>query len=797
MTAVQSSSLPNLPAKTNKTGQGLFMRNIAVSPNKVVKRNGKTIEFKPGKIAMAVSMAALDQGRAIRREWLTEVVDKVVEKLPLSEVGVEEVQEAVVSTLQDEDEELALIYQGYREKQENNRLDRDLKKIEEVLNESDLKALQEACEYLGDPLKVFQHFDKSANFIHDLGRRELPQETYDRSIAFLKSEVTRQTGVQVDQDVWDSLYDSMLNEQAFPSSRLVQMAGPAAARENLCIYNCSASAPSSIKRMVDALYIMMQGTGYGFSVERKFVSELPVVPAHNPDLESHHFVVPDSTEGWCDAMHQAIECGYEGRTFTYDLSQIRPSGARLKTKPGTASGPEPLRQLLEYLERTFRKAEHRQLTDLEVHDLMCFVGSIVQVGGVRRAAEISLSDLDSATMRGAKSGSYYLHSPHRGLANNSATYWGKPDARQFMQEWMELANSGSGERGIINRKAMYEFSPDRRKAQWTDEEVKSLLVNPCSEAILLSQGLCNLTIAIVRPDDTEETLMKKVRLAAIFGTFQSALVDFHYVEESWKKTAERERLLGVDLLGALDCKLFRSENQDRGALLRRLRDEVVRTNKYWAEKLGIPQSVATTVIKPGGNSGARFGTGQSMAGWPAEYLIRSVQVKQNSVMDRFLTDQGVPRRPCPYKDDLCWFSFPLKAPEGAQIASDVVCNEEGKVIEVVPRVSAIEQLETWMVFFENWAEHSVSATIYVGDDEWIEVGNWVYQNFDRIAGLSFLPRDNGVYDPAPFTPITKSQFEEAQESFPDIDWAMLFAYEHEDSTELSREFACTSGSCNI
>jgi ribonucleoside-triphosphate reductase len=575
--------------------------------------------------------------------------------------------------------------------------------------------------------------------------------------------------------------------------------------------NCSYCGITDLDYFHEGLYISMQGTGHAFSVEAELIEQLPQIQFQR-NLKPDEYVVEDTTEGWCRSTKLLTEALYDGHDLRVIYDELRPAGTPLKTKGGTASGPDPLRELHQAIRRITKARQGKRLRDIDAHDIMCFVGRAGEMGGFRRAAELSMSDLDSMEMRLAKAtvnGKGFWDDPskvQRTMANNSAAYWHKPAPLTFLDEWVSLAKSRSGERGIFNRGSLVSHQfPQRRADLYRDQRIH-WGCNPCGEIILHPDGqFCNLSIAIVRPDDDESSLLAKVEIAAIFGTLQSMLTSFNYLRPNWKESCEKERLLGVDLLGALDCPLLRAENPDRERLLGKLKERAVQTNAAWAARLGINASNAVTCIKPGGNSGVRFGTGQSMSGWLTPHMLRHVEVGRHNPMHRFLVEQGVPHE-ISYRDpDTSVFIFPLKAPEGAMIVADLDRDEEGNLVlnehgkaTIKPRRTAVEQLEDWLVFKKNWTEHNPSVSIYVADDEWLEVGNWVYSHWDDVGGLAFFPLDNGVYEQAPFTPVTEKAFNEFLAKFPVIQWEKLPRYDGGvDRTDVLKESACAGGACEI
>lgn len=539
--------------------------------------------------------------------------------------------------------------------------------------------------------------------------------------------------------------------------------------------NCTYLPISDIRSFGELLYILMQGSGAGFSVEYDYVGDLPRVRKQTGQ-DKVTIIVEDSTESWCDALIAAVTLLFEGRDFVLDTSRVRKKGARLKTKGGKASGPEPLVELMDFVRDLFLSRQGRRLSDIDVHDICCMIGNIVQVGGVRRAALISLSDLNSRSMRDAKSGAWWDGSKHRSMANNSAVYLERPTPEVFLDEWQALVRSKSGERGICNRQALEKSVPDRRQKR------SDFGFNPCGEIILRPYGVCNLSIAVARPEDTEETLTQKAIAAAYFGTIQATCTDFNYVRPEWRKNAEEESMLGVDITGHADCPLLFASNPDRDDMLVRIRQKVNEVNADLSARFGIARSAADTCVKPSGDSAIFFDCGSGISARFAECQWRYVRASKESSIAKFLIDQGVPYANAPERpNELYVFGFLKEAP-----ANSIKRDDQ----------TALEQLDNWIRWKKNWAEHSVSATIYVQEWEWVAVGAWVYEHFDEITGLSFLPKDNGTYQYAPNVELTREEFEAAAATFPTVAWEKLSLYEDDDETGARTTIACFGGDCS-
>ena len=612
---------------------------------------------------------------------------------------------------------------------------------------------------------VYQDYiaaSRYARYRDDLGRRETWEETVDRYIEFFQGKFPETRGIP-----WKELREAILNLEVMPSMRCMMTAGKALDRDNVAGYNCAYVAVDNTRVFDEIMYVLLCGTGVGFSVERQYINKLPEIAEEFSDVDTE-IHVRDSKIGWASALRQLIALLYQGNVPRWDLSRVRPAGTRLKTFGGRASGPEPLEELLRYTVHTFRAARGRKLNSLEVHDLVCKIASTVVCGGVRRSALISLSNLTDERMRKAKSGEWYYAQPQRALANNSVAYTEKPDMGVFMREWQSLYESKSGERGIFSRYAADALLPERRDP---DHEFGT---NPCSEIILRSKQFCNLSEVVVRPGDTPEDYERKAKLATILGTLQSTLTDFRYLSSAWKKNTEEERLLGVSLTGIAD---------QPGAIWtdwRGLKDVCIKTNKKYAKLLGIPESAAITCVKPSGTVSQLVDSASGMHPRYAPYYIRRVRGDKHDPLCQALIDAGVPYETDVHNNGAWVFSFPMKAPKGAA---------------TVDMVGAIEQLEQWAHLQETWCEHKPSVSVYVREHEWLDVGAWVYENFDKMSGVSFFPYDDHVYQQAPYEPITKEQYENWIKSFPkEIDLAIG---EETDTTTSSQELACQGGACEL
>jgi ribonucleoside-triphosphate reductase (thioredoxin) len=627
--------------------------------------------------------------------------------------------------------------------------------------------------YLPTDYQTFIATSRYARWLDKQKRRENWGETVSRYIENVVAKVTR------DEIVLDDLEQAILSLSVMPSMRSVMTAGPAADRDNTCMYNCSYLPVDDVKSFDEAMFILLCGTGVGFSVERQYVTKLPEVP--DALFTSYDtIVVHDSKEGWAKALRKLIALLYAGEIPAWDVSRLRPAGAKLKTFGGRASGPGPLVELFKFVVATFKGAVGRKLNSIECHDIMCKIGEVVVVGGVRRSAMISLSNLSDDRMRYAKSGSWWENQPQRALANNSVSYTEKPDALAFMREWTALVESGSGERGIFNRQAAKKQAAKNTRRDATYD----FGTNPCSEIILRPYQFCNLTEVVVRATDTIDTLKEKVRLATVLGTIQSTYTKFPYLRKIWTTNTEEERLLGVSLTGIMDNPLLTSKNAGLEATLKELQNVAIKTNAEWAERLGIPVSTAITCVKPSGTVSQLVDSASGIHARHSEYYIRTVRGDNKDPLTQFMKDQGIPSEPCVMKpEQTTVFSFPQKSPPNAVTRNDM---------------TAVEQLEAWLVYQRHWCEHKPSVTISVRDSEWVQVGAFVYKHFDEMSGVSFLPHSDHTYQQAPYQDCTKQEYEEMLSFMPtNIDWSKLSEYESEDNTSGMQTLACSGDSCEI
>ena len=621
-----------------------------------------------------------------------------------------------------------------------------------------------------DEYQAFIHKSRYARYRDDLGRRETWEETVDRYIGFWHE---RYPALQA--QMWEAR-EAIVNLEVMPSMRCLMTAGPALERDNVAGYNCAYVAVDNVRVFDEILYVLMCGTGVGYSVERQYINQLPEVAEEFHECDTL-ITVADSKVGWASAFRQLVALLYGGQIPSWDLSRIRPAGERLKTFGGRASGPAPLEDLFRFSVGLFRGAAGRRLNSLEVHDLVCKIASIVVVGGVRRSALISLSNLTDQRMRHAKDGDVGAQAPHRYLANNSVAYTETPDPEIFLEEWLALLRSRSGERGIFNRVAA-----DKQVERTGRREVgHEWGTNPCSEIILRPAQFCNLTEVVVRREDTLDDLARKGRIASFLGTLQSTLTDFRYLRKIWERNCEEERLLGVSLTGIQDHKILGDpENDNLGPILNTLKGVVVKENKKWAKHLGINQSSATTCVKPSGTVSQLVNSASGIHARYAPYYVRRVRADEKDPLAIWMRDQGFPAEEDRFSQGVLVFSFPVKSPAGAVV--------EGTR-------TGLEQLALWKIYQDHWCEHKPSITIHYEKSEVLDLAAWVFANIDSVSGISFLPKDDHVYQQAPYEAISAEQYKEALAQMPQVDWAAFV--EEYDGTTGSQELACSAGVCEV
>ena len=752
-------------------------------PN-VQKRDGRIVPFEFDKIVSAIHKAMQATNEGSEGEAVV-VAHKVAGEmmriaktyknfLPTVEGCQDEVERQLILSDYAAAAKAYILYRAERAK---------IRREQGAVPEHVRKLAEESKKYFkGNPLGEFVYLRTYARWIESEQRRETWIETVDRYIAYMKENL----GAKLHAREYSELREAILTQEVMPSMRAMQFSGDPARKCNTCFYNCSFIAPVRIEDFAEIMYLSMQGCGVGFAVESQNIQQLPQIQKNTGEKLATHVVV-DSKEGWCDALTLGLRTWYAGKDIDFDFSAIRPAGARLKTMGGKASGPEPLRSLLAFARDRIQKRQGRRLRNIDAHDVICKIGECVVSGGVRRTAMISLSDLDDVELRDAKKGQFFLTDPWRSVANNSAVYETKPSNAELMDEWVALMKSGTGERGIFNRDSLEKTMPERRlrflKKKYGKKNgfIGQVGTNPCGEIILQSHQFCNLSEVIARPTDTEKTLLRKARLATLLGTYQSTLTKFNYISKDWQQNCEQERLLGVSITGQWDCPAVRDAK-----VLRKMRAVAQKTNQNYAKRFGIPASNSITCVKPSGTVSQTFDCSSGLHPRHSQFYIRRIRISATDSLYKMMRDQGVPVIPevGQNANDANTFvlEFPVKTP-----ASSVFKND----------LSALEQLEYWKMVKLNFTEHNPSATISVGEEEWVSVVAWLFENWDIIGGLSFLPRDNHVYRLAPYEAIDKKTYEALMKRFPQIDYSKLVIYERTDETEQAKELACAGGTCEI
>jgi ribonucleoside-triphosphate reductase len=645
-------------------------------------------------------------------------------------------------------------------------------------------------ENLPSLYQSFIHLSRYSRWLPERGRRETWKETVTRYFDFFEEHLKEFHNYTVSKTQRQELESAVLNLEIMPSMRALMTAGEALKRDNIAGYNCSFVSAGRVRSFDEILYVLMCGTGVGFSVERDFLKKLPTIAEEFEDSDTT-IVVQDSKMGWAKSYKELTSLLIGGQIPKWDLSKIRPAGAKLKTFGGRASGPEPLDDLFRFTVETYKKAAGRKLTSIECHDIVCKIAEIVVVGGVRRSALISLSSLTDERMRDAKHGQWWVSDPQRALSNNSVAYREKPEIGTFMEEWLALYKSKSGERGIFNRDAaqkQIERANEHRQSMGDEYRLREpnheFGTNPCSEIILRDKEFCNLTEIVVRGDDTTESLERKVRLATILGTWQSTLTNFKYLSSEWERNCEDERLLGVSMTGIMDCKLTNGKSKGLEELLTNLKTVAIEENKQAAKDIGINESVAITCVKPSGTVSQLVDAASGIHARHNPYYIRTVRADVKDPLCVFMEKQGFPCEPDVMKPEHTMvFSFPMKTPKNAVFRTDL---------------TAIEQLELWLKYQRCWCEHKPSITVSVKEDEWVGVGAWVWEHFDEVSGVSFLPFSDHTYKQAPYQDCTVEEYKELLASMPqDVDWSRLGEYEQEDNTAGTQTFACSGNSCEV
>ncbi len=753
---------------------------------KIQKRDGSVVPFDIQKITNAINKAMIAAGEGSQKE-----AEMVANKVYADAVRITKKYKTFVPTVEgiQDTVEKELILSEYVKTAKTYILYREERaKLREkgVYVPPKVKKLAEdSKKYFRNSLGEFIYYRTYSRWITEEGRRETWVETVDRYINFMQENL----GKKLTDAEYQEIREGILKQESMPSMRLLQFSGPAARKTNVCAYNCAYTAPENFQDLAEIMYISMCGTGCGWSVESQNVQKFPqILPQTGKKLPTH--VIPDSKEGWSDALALGMKTWASGHDIDFDFSQLRPAGTRLKTMGGKASGPDPLRRLLAFTREKMLARQGRRLRNIDVHDIICMIGDCVVAGGVRRSAMISLSDLDDQEIRDAKIGAFYVNEPQRMLANNSAVYTHKPTNTEFMEEWMALMKSGSGERGIFNRGGLVKTLPQRRLAALKEEGyfdatgeklIGPMGTNPCGEIILQPMQFCNLSEVVARHEDTEKTLLKKVRLAAILGTYQASLTYFPYLSKKWQRHCENEALLGVSITGQWDCPAIRNAE-----VLEKLKAEVIKINTAYAKRFGIKASTCTTSVKPSGTLSQMVDCSSGMHPRHAPYYIRRVRISATDSLFKMLRDQGVPFHPevgqSPENATTYVLEFPVKAPKNSLFKNDI---------------SAIDQLEHWKLVKTHYTEHNPSVTISVGDDEWIAVADWIYKNWDIVGGLSFLPRDNHVYQLAPYEEIDEKKYNELAKRLEHIDYSKIITYEKTDELDVKKELACVAGVCEV
>ncbi|HLD19088.1 MAG TPA: ATP cone domain-containing protein [Candidatus Nanoarchaeia archaeon] len=745
----------------------------ALKIKEVRKRDGRIAEFDQSKITNAIFKAAQAVGGedfAQAQQLSDMVVQKLQADFPNQTPNIENIQDVVEKVLIETGHaKTAKAYILYR----NERA--QIRTKTSAVPEHVKYLVRESKKHFRNQMSEFVYFRTYSRWSDSEGRRETWLESVERYINFMKENL----GNKLTKEEYDEIQEAVLKMEAMPSMRLLWSAGKAAKNNNVSAYNCSYIAPTKVEDFAEIMYLSMSGCGVGFSVETQTSRQLPLVKRQS-GKKMPVYVVEDSKEGWCDALTLGLKTWYSGQDIDFDFSKLRPAGARLHTMGGRSSGPEPLRQLLKFARQKILASQGRRLRNIDVHDVICKIGEVVVMGGVRRTALISLSDLDDEQMRKAKTGQFYLTEPQRSMANNSAVYLTRPTQVEFLEEWLSLMKSGTGERGIFNRGGLQVQLPERRY-KILGEHAETAGTNPCGEIILRNKQFCNLSEVVCRADDAEETLMNKMRIATILGTYQSTLTNFPYLSKEWKENCEEERLLGVSLTGQWDCPAVRNP-----VLLQRLRDEALKVNKQYSKRFGVNSSTCITCVKPSGTVSQLVDASSGMHARHSQNYIRRVRISATDPLFQMLKEQKFPYKPevGQTMENATTFvlEFPIRAPKNAVLRDHLTAND---------------QLEHWKMVKKSFCEHNPSVTISVSEDEWIETASWLYSNWEIIGGLSFLPRSNHTYQLAPYEDVSEDELERLEKSLPDIDFSNIVAYEKDDHTEGAKEAACVGGACEF
>lgn len=739
------------------------------------KRDGRVVAFEFDKVVSATNKALQETGEGALEEAtvvahkvaseLMQVAKKFKDFVPNVEAVQDEVERQLMLLDYTASAKAFILYRDEHAK----------KRQQELMVPQEVRdSIAASSQYFVSSYQEFIFYQFYARWRDDFGRRETWIEAIDRFMDYMQTKL----GTSLTKAEYKEVREAILNQEICPSMRLLWSAGKACDATNVCAYNCAYIAPESWDDLAEIMYVSMCGAGCGFAVEPENVEKFPQIKRQTGH-KLEDILVEDSKEGWCDAFVLACRAWTNGNDVDIDYSMIRPAGARLLTMGGRSSGPAPLQELMNFTRTKILSRQGRRLTTLDLHDIICQIGLIVVAGGVRRSALISLSSLDDVAMRDSKKGAFWQTEGQRSMANNSAVYEAKPSAKEFLEEWTALVSSGSGERGIFNRGGLEQQVPARRWEKLKDES--QVGVNPCGEIYLRSKQFCNLTSIVVRPDDDITNLKRKMRLATIIGTYQATLTNFGYLNKTWKKNCDEEQLLGVSITGYYDNEIVRND-----ANLETLRLNAIAANKEFAKRFNAQPSSAITCVKPHGNSGQLLGVGSGMHPWFSKYYIRRVRISVNDPLLKLAEEQGVPIYPeVGYSTSTATtmvLEFPVKAPDNAIVAKDV---------------SALEMLHEWKRLKEHFTEHNPSVTIYASDDEWLGIANFVYENWDIVGGLSFLPRNDHIYQLAPYEEITKDEYEQRLKKLGTLDFSRLVIYEQYDQTTSAKELACSAGICEI
>ena len=752
--------------------------------SQIQKRDGRIVSFEFPKIVSAIEKAMKASNEGSEDEAVV-IAHKVAggmmriaktykNFLPTVEGCQDEVERQLMLSDYVATSKAYILYRAERSK---------IRKEQGDVPEHVRKLSEESKKYFkNNPLGEFVYLRTYARWVESEQRRETWIETVDRYVNFMKENL----GDKLTKREYAEIRDAILNQEVMPSMRAMQFSGAPAKKCNTCFYNCSFTAPVKLEDFAEIMYLSMQGCGVGYAVESYNIQQLPQIEKQTGEKLATH-VVADTKEGWCDALTLGLKTWYAGKDIDFDFSLIRSAGTRLRTMGGKASGPEPLRSLLAFARDRILKRQGRRLRNIDAHDIICKIGECVVAGGVRRTAMISLSDLDDVEIRDAKKGQFFLTDPYRSVANNSAVYESKPTNAELMDEWVALMKSGTGERGIFNRGSLEKTMPERRLKYLQKKHGKKngfigqVGTNPCGEIILQSKEFCNLSEVIARADDTEKTLLKKAKLATLLGTYQSTLTNFNYISKEWKENCEAERLLGVSITGQWDSPAVRNAHT-----LKKMRLATLKANQTYAKRFGINSSNSVTCVKPSGTVSQAFDCSSGIHPRHSQYYIRRIRISATDSLFKVVRDQGIPHHPevgqTAGEANTYVLEFPVKAPAGSVFKDDI---------------SALEQLEYWKTVKLNFTEHNPSATISVGEEEWVAVVAWLYENWDIVGGLSFLPRSSHVYRLAPYEAVDKKTYETLAARFPRMDYSKLVIYERTDETEQAKELACAGGTCEI